>query len=90
MYPKMRSNRRPRIVTEQAARFNGRGWVHDQRLHADVAQRQGGTMIADFLDFGGLIIPIVFVIALLAYSVRVLREYEREHARELARVKRVA
>jgi regulator of protease activity HflC (stomatin/prohibitin superfamily) len=34
-------------------------------------------MLFDLLDFSGLIIPIVLVIALLAYSVRVLREYER-------------
>jgi regulator of protease activity HflC (stomatin/prohibitin superfamily) len=31
----------------------------------------------DLLDFSGLIIPIVLIVALLAYSVRVLREYER-------------
>ena len=34
-------------------------------------------MISDLLDFGGLFIPAIFIIALLAYSVRVLREYER-------------
>jgi regulator of protease activity HflC (stomatin/prohibitin superfamily) len=34
-------------------------------------------MFFDLLDLTGLIIPIVLVIALLAYSVRVLREYER-------------
>src|SRR5688572_5121790 len=34
-------------------------------------------MFFDLLDFTGLIIPIVLIIALLAYSVRVLREYER-------------
>jgi regulator of protease activity HflC (stomatin/prohibitin superfamily) len=34
-------------------------------------------MFFDLLDFTGLIIPIVLVVALLAYSVRVLREYER-------------
>jgi regulator of protease activity HflC (stomatin/prohibitin superfamily) len=34
-------------------------------------------MFFDLLDLTGFIIPIVLVIALLAYSVRVLREYER-------------
>jgi len=34
-------------------------------------------MFFDLLDLSGLIIPIVLIIALLAYSVRVLREYER-------------
>ncbi len=34
-------------------------------------------MFFDLLDFGGLLIPIVFLIALAAYSIRVLREYER-------------
>jgi regulator of protease activity HflC (stomatin/prohibitin superfamily) len=34
-------------------------------------------MIYDLLDLTGLIIPAVLIIALLAYSVRVLREYER-------------
>ena len=34
-------------------------------------------MFFDLLDFTGLIIPVVLIIALLAYSVRVLREYER-------------
>jgi regulator of protease activity HflC (stomatin/prohibitin superfamily) len=34
-------------------------------------------MIFDILDFTGLIIPAVLVFALLAYSIRVLREYER-------------
>ena len=34
-------------------------------------------MFLDLLDFTGLIIPAVLIIALLAYSVRVLREYER-------------
>jgi regulator of protease activity HflC (stomatin/prohibitin superfamily) len=34
-------------------------------------------MFFDLLDLTGLIIPAVFIIALLAYSVRVLREYER-------------
>jgi regulator of protease activity HflC (stomatin/prohibitin superfamily) len=34
-------------------------------------------MLFDLLDFSGLIIPIVLIVALLAYSVRVLREYER-------------
>jgi regulator of protease activity HflC (stomatin/prohibitin superfamily) len=34
-------------------------------------------MFFDLLDYTGLIIPAVFIIALLAYSVRVLREYER-------------
>jgi regulator of protease activity HflC (stomatin/prohibitin superfamily) len=34
-------------------------------------------MFYNLLDLTGLIIPIVLIIALLAYSVRVLREYER-------------
>jgi regulator of protease activity HflC (stomatin/prohibitin superfamily) len=34
-------------------------------------------MFYNLLDMTGLIIPIVLIIALLAYSVRVLREYER-------------
>jgi regulator of protease activity HflC (stomatin/prohibitin superfamily) len=34
-------------------------------------------MFFDLLDYTGLIIPAVLIIALLAYSVRVLREYER-------------
>jgi regulator of protease activity HflC (stomatin/prohibitin superfamily) len=34
-------------------------------------------MLFDLLDFTGLIIPAALIIALLAYSVRVLREYER-------------
>jgi regulator of protease activity HflC (stomatin/prohibitin superfamily) len=34
-------------------------------------------MLYDLLDLTGLIIPAVLIIALLAYSVRVLREYER-------------
>ena len=34
-------------------------------------------MLFDLLDLTGLIIPAVLIIALLAYSVRVLREYER-------------
>ncbi|MCC6948730.1 MAG: slipin family protein [Bradyrhizobiaceae bacterium] len=34
-------------------------------------------MLFDLLDFTGLLIPAIFIIALFAYSVRVLREYER-------------
>jgi regulator of protease activity HflC (stomatin/prohibitin superfamily) len=34
-------------------------------------------MLFDLLDFTGLIIPAALIIALLAYSVRVMREYER-------------
>jgi regulator of protease activity HflC (stomatin/prohibitin superfamily) len=34
-------------------------------------------MLSNILDWTGLIIPIILIVALLGYSVRVLREYER-------------
>ena len=46
-------------------------------------------MLLDLLDFTGLIIPAVLIIALLAYSVRVLREYERAVVFLLGRMWRV-
>lgn len=35
--------RRPRVITEQAARFNGRGWVHDRRHQLYVVTVGDGT-----------------------------------------------
>jgi len=46
-------------------------------------------MLLDLLDFTGLIIPAVLIIALLGYSVRVLREYERAVVFLLGRMWRV-
>jgi regulator of protease activity HflC (stomatin/prohibitin superfamily) len=46
-------------------------------------------MLLDLLDFTGLIIPAVLIIALLGYSVRVLREYERAVVVLLGRMWRV-
>jgi regulator of protease activity HflC (stomatin/prohibitin superfamily) len=46
-------------------------------------------MFFDLLDFTGLIIPIVLIVILLAYSVRVLREYERAVIFLLGRLWRV-
>jgi regulator of protease activity HflC (stomatin/prohibitin superfamily) len=34
-------------------------------------------MLLDLLDWSGFLIPIVAIVALIAYSIRVLREYER-------------
>jgi len=34
-------------------------------------------MLLDLLDWSGFLIPIIAIVALLAYSIRVLREYER-------------
>jgi len=46
-------------------------------------------MLFDFLDYTGLIIPAILIIAILAYSVRVLREYERAVVFLLGRMWRV-
>lgn len=46
-------------------------------------------MLLDLLDFTGLIIPAILIIALLGYSVRVLREYERAVVFLLGRMWRV-
>jgi regulator of protease activity HflC (stomatin/prohibitin superfamily) len=46
-------------------------------------------MFYDLFNFTGLIIPIVLIVILLAYSVRVLREYERAVIFQLGRLWRV-
>jgi len=46
-------------------------------------------MLFDLLDYTGLIIPAILILAILAYSVRVLREYERAVVFLLGRMWRV-
>jgi regulator of protease activity HflC (stomatin/prohibitin superfamily) len=46
-------------------------------------------MLFDILDYTGLIIPVILILAILAYSIRVLREYERAVVFLLGRMWRV-
>jgi regulator of protease activity HflC (stomatin/prohibitin superfamily) len=46
-------------------------------------------MLTDFFDVAGLLVPAIIILALLAYSIRIMREYERAVVFMLGRLYKV-